>query len=35
VQRNVEVKMTLQRNNRDGGRVRRATLASVQAVYWF
>jgi hypothetical protein len=35
VQRNVVVKMTLQRNDRDGGRVRRATLASVQAVYWF
>jgi hypothetical protein len=33
--RNVIVKGSVQRNTRDGGRVRRDTLGAVQVVYWF
>jgi hypothetical protein len=33
--RNVTVKASLQRNTRDGGRLRRDTLGAVQVVYWF
>lgn len=33
--RNLLVKLSVQRNTRDGGRVTNATLASAQVVYWF
>ena len=33
--RNVVLKASWQRNNRDGGRVRRETLGAMQVVYWF
>jgi hypothetical protein len=33
--RNVMLKGALQRNARDGGRVRRATIGALQVVYWF
>lgn len=33
--RNVIVKASVQRNTRDGGRVRRDTLGAMQVVYWF
>jgi hypothetical protein len=33
--RNVMIKASVQRNERDGGRVRHETLAALQALYWF
>jgi hypothetical protein len=33
--RNVTVKGSVQRNSRDGGRVRHDTLGAVQVLYWF
>jgi hypothetical protein len=33
--RNLLLKISVQRNTRDGGRVPSATLAAAQAVYWF
>jgi hypothetical protein len=33
--RNVTVKASVQRNTRDGGRIRRDTLGAMQVVYWF
>jgi len=33
--RNVTLKASVQRNVRDGGRIRRDTLAAMQVVYWF
>lgn len=33
--RNVVVKVSMQRNTRDGGRIRRDTLGAMQVVYWF
>jgi hypothetical protein len=33
--RNITVKASVQRNTRDGGRIRRDTLAAVQVNYWF
>jgi hypothetical protein len=35
LQRNLVVKMSVQHNTRDGGRVTSATLTSAQIVYWF
>jgi hypothetical protein len=35
LQRNVQIKLSVQRNVRDGGRVRRATIGAAQVVYWF
>jgi hypothetical protein len=35
LQRNLMVKASLQRNVRDGGRVRSNTLGAAQIVYWF
>jgi hypothetical protein len=35
VQRNLVLKISVQRNTRDGGRVTSATLTSAQVVYWF
>jgi len=31
----VTLKASVQRNVRDGGRIRRDTLAAMQVVYWF
>jgi hypothetical protein len=33
--RNLLLKVSVQRNTRDGGRVTNATLAAAQVVYWF
>jgi hypothetical protein len=35
LQRNLLLKLAVQRNTRDGGRLSQATLASAQIVYWF
>lgn len=35
VQRNLILRMSVQHNRRDGGRVHRATLPAVQVLYWF
>lgn len=35
LQRNVNLRLTVQRNTRDGGRVRRVTALSAQLLYWF
>jgi len=35
VQRNLLLKLSVQRNTRDGGRTRRLDITSLQAVYWF
>ena len=35
LQRNLVLKISVQRNTRDGGRVTNATLTSAQVVYWF
>ena len=35
LQRNLVARLTVQFNNRDGGRVRRSTLPAVQLLYWF
>lgn len=35
LQRNTQLRVSLQRNTRDGGRVRRLTAISAQLLYWF
>lgn len=35
LQRNVVARLTVQRNHRDGGRVRERTFVATQVVYWF
>jgi len=35
LQRNVQVRVAVQRNTRDGGRVRRLTAVAAQLLYWF
>jgi hypothetical protein len=35
LQRNLELKLSLQHDSRDGGRVHHANLAAAQVVYWF
>jgi len=35
LQRNLLLKISVQHNARDGGRVTQATLPAIQLVYWF
>lgn len=35
IQRNLQLRFSVQHNDRDGGRVRHATATTVQVVYWF